>query len=108
MGPKEERLVKIKSFLRFQTSPCSISEIHEALTIRYHFRISRKTIQRDLQELCDKRQVIAFDGIPIRFSLAKPEELELVLKINEVNQILQCLDPQSELFIKIKSKSSIF
>ena len=106
MSIKEDRLLKIKSFLRFQTSPCSVSEIHEALLVRYHLQVSRKTIHRDLQELCDKGQVVFFEGVPARYSLDKPDELELVLKINEIKQILQALDPKSELFLKLKSKAS--
>jgi hypothetical protein len=51
MNNKEERKRKIKNFLRFQTRPVTVSEIHEAITNRLGLEISRKTIERDILDM---------------------------------------------------------
>lgn len=85
-----------------QSNPVSVTEIHEALTKRVHIDVSRKTIERDMIELTENKIVGVHPGIPIRYFLTKPVEVEVSLKVEEVQLILQVLDQDSELFIKLK------
>lgn len=80
----------------------SVSEIHEALTQRMHFEISRKTIERDLVDMVENQGASVISGIPSRYTFNVPTEVEILLKIEEVELILQLLDAESDLHRKLK------
>ncbi len=101
MNIKSDRINKIKSFLRMQSGPVSVTEIHEALTKRVNLDVSRKTIERDMIELTENKAVSTHPGVPVRYFLSKPLEVELSLKVEEVQHILQVIDQKSELFSKL-------
>ncbi len=84
-----------------QSGPVSVTEIHEALTKRVNLDVSRKTIERDMIELTEIGAVSVHPGIPVRFYLNKPIEIEISLRVEEVQHILQVLDQKSELYIKL-------
>lgn len=102
MSTKVIRINKIKSFLRMQTSPVTITEIHHALNYRLQIKVSRKTIERDMLELSDNSTVTQLPGVPSTFNLNRPTEVEVKLKLEELRTILDNIGPDSELYIKLK------
>lgn len=84
-----------------QSSPVSVTEIHEALTKRVNIEVSRKTIERDMIELTENKAVNFQPGVPVRYFLNKPIEVEMSLTVEEVQRILQVIDQKSELFYKL-------
>ena len=105
MNTKNQRLRKIKSFLRMQSEPVTVTEIHEALSLRMNLDISRKTVERDIMEMVENQLVLAFVGVPSKFTLNKTAEIELSLKVEEIQAILKLMEREDgELFRKL-SKS---
>ena len=102
MNTKLKRLKKIKSFLRSQADPKSITDVYEALVRRLGEDVSRKTIERDLDEMIEARVVSLMPGVPSRFMLVAGVEIELTLSLKELEHILTLLDPDSELAKKIR------
>ena len=102
MNAKQLRIKKIKTFLRLQSGPQTITEVYEALVKRLGEEVSRKTIERDLDELIETRVVSLMPGIPARFTLVSGLEIELTLSLKELEHILTLLDPDSELAKKIR------
>jgi DeoR/GlpR family transcriptional regulator of sugar metabolism len=101
MKSKIERIKKIRSFLRLQSSPQTISEIHEAMNKRLGLDISRKTIERDICELMEEGLLLVKEGIPSKYSPSHPLEFEVLLKLEEINHILSKLDIDSDLYQKL-------
>lgn len=85
-----------------QSSPASVSEVHDALTKRIKLEISRKTVQRDLLEMQERGIVSANGEIPQRFKLAKPFEIQLVLTVDEAEFLLSVIPLHISLYKKIK------
>lgn len=102
MSIKSERINKIKSYLRMQSSPVTVTEIHQALTKRMHLDISRKTIERDMADLLEKNDVTVTWGTPSSYLLNKPQEIEILLKREEIESILEKINPDSEIHLKLK------
>ena len=71
-----------------QTSPATVTEIHEALSKRMNLDASRKTIERDIFEMSDLNLVSVITGVPSKYTLNKATEIELVLKVEEIQTIL--------------------
>ena len=103
MNSKMTRFNKIRSILRLQSGPLSISEIHDGLCKRLGIEISRKTVERDLVEMLEAQIVTITHGVPSRFSLNSPTQIELVLTVEEVKSILELTSTRVELYQKIKS-----
>lgn len=103
MTQKSKRIEKIKSFLRLQSFPATITEIHEALVKRMHLDVSRKTVERDMVYLVDQEVVSAQKGIPSRFVLNRPKEFIVSLKHAEVIQIIECMPLESDLIKRLRS-----
>lgn len=102
MNTKNQRLKKIKSFLRKQPEPVTVTEIHEALSLRMNLDISRKTIERDIFEMVESQIVLASLGVPSKFTLNKTAEIELSLKVEEIQLILRLIERgEGELFWKL-------
>jgi hypothetical protein len=102
MTLKHSRWNKIKSFLRLQSAPVSLTEIHEALVRRMHLEVSRKTIERDILEMQERGAVLAIQGVPSRFMLQKGAEIEITLNLDEINYLLGILNAEEELYLKLK------
>jgi molybdopterin-biosynthesis enzyme MoeA-like protein len=102
MNTKLERLKKIKNLIRSQSSPLTISEIHEALVKRLGLEVSRKTIERDIDDLIEARILIVLPGMPARFELIVQDEIELVLKVQEIKEIIEVMGIESEISQKLK------
>jgi hypothetical protein len=102
MYSKSERLNKIKVFLRMQSSAASVTEVHEALVKRMNLKISRKTVERDLVELEESEVVSMKSQYPSRYWLNKLSEVELKLNVEDVNSIIAVLEPDSDLYVKLK------
>jgi predicted transcriptional regulator len=102
MNIKDSRLTKIKNFLRYQSSPSTVTEIHEALNKRLNLDISRKTVERHIIELTEQGVVACQRGVPSKYFLTKPSEVEVVLQISEINVILEKLDITSDLYHKLR------
>jgi predicted DNA-binding transcriptional regulator YafY len=102
MNAKLQRHKKIRSFLRSQSSPQTITEVYEALVNRLGQDVSRKTVERDIDELIESRIVILMPGLPTRYQLAACEELEIILTVQEIGEILSKLEEKSELKLKLK------
>lgn len=107
MSIKNDRIHKIKSFLRMQSGPVTVTEIHEALSKRMHLDISRKTIERDMIEMVETKVVTVISGVPSKFTLNKPTDIELVLKVEEIQIILKHLEPTSEIYQKLQKNLPI-
>ena len=105
MNSKDERISKIKTFLRMQSASVTVTEIHEALTKRMGLRVSRKTIERDMAELVDRSNVAFIHGVPAKFVLNKTDEITIRLKPEELKYILDRLEPDSELFLRLALQS---
>jgi hypothetical protein len=102
MNKRIERKGKIKNFLRFQSGAVTVSEIHEALVKRLSLDISRKTIERDIINMVEDGLVSLSPGMPMRYQLIKPAEVDLALKVEEITLILELLEQDSELHQKLK------
>jgi predicted DNA-binding transcriptional regulator YafY len=102
MNKRVERLRKIRNFLRLQSGGVTVSEIHEAMVKRMDLDISRKTIERDIIEMVEDGCLGLLSGLPSRYQLIKPVEVELTLKVEEINLLLELLDQNSELHQKLK------
>lgn len=85
-----------------QNGPVTVTEIHEALAKRMHLDVSRKTIERDMIEMHEARTVSMISGVPSRYSLSKPSEIELILRVEEIEIILKHLDPTSDIYQKLQ------
>jgi predicted DNA-binding transcriptional regulator YafY len=103
MIKKIQRLKKIRSFLRSQPNPKTITEVYEALVQRLGEKISRKTIERDFDELIESRMVVVMPGLPARYSPLESEEIEVTLTIEEIKSIIQLLGEHSEISTKFKN-----
>lgn len=79
----------------------TVTEIHEALSKRMHLDISRKTVERDMIEMLEAKTVSVISGVPSRYILNKPNEIEICLKVEEIDLILKYLDPTSEIYQKL-------
>jgi hypothetical protein len=101
MNKKDERRRKIKNFLRFQTGPVTVSEIHEALSNRMGLDVSRKTIERDVLDMELSGVLLIHPGTPARFELMGPSEIEISLKVGELRELIHLLDPNSDLALKL-------
>ena len=101
MSIKTERVSKIKSYLRMQASPVTVTEIHEALSKRMHLDVSRKTIERDMIEMMELKIVSVISGVPSKYSLNKPTDIELILKVEEIQFLLALMKSDSELYFKL-------
>ena len=101
MSKKILRMDKTKSFLRMQSSPVTVSDIHEALSKRMHLDVSRKTIERDMLEMEEMGMISIIPGIPAKYFLNKATEVDVRLKVEEVQAIVQQIDPRSEIFFKL-------
>jgi hypothetical protein len=84
-----------------QSEPVTVTEIHEALSLRMNLDISRKTIERDIIEMVENQMVLASIGVPSKFTLNKTAEIELTLKVEEIQAILKVVDAEGELFWKL-------
>jgi predicted DNA-binding transcriptional regulator YafY len=102
MNAKFQRLNKIRSFLRSQSDPQTITEVYEALINRLGESVSRKTVERDLDELIESRVVILMPGLPAKYQLTEADQLEITLKVEEIKTIIQLLGDDSEITQKLK------
>ena len=85
-----------------QSEPVTVTEIHEALSLRMNLDISRKTVERDIIEMVENQLVLAFVGVPSKFTLNKTAEIELSLKVEEIQAILKLMERvDGELFRKL-------
>ena len=103
MNTKQQRLKKIRFFLRSQTDPQTISEVFEAIVNRHGEEVSRKTIERDLDELLEAKALTLLPGTPSKFKLIAIEEVEISLTLDEARKIILALGESSELGAKIRS-----
>ena len=103
MNSKIQRMKKIKSFLRLQSSPQSITQIHEALVRRLGLEISRKTIERDIDDLLEAGRLTILEGSPAKYSLAGAQDIDITLRVDEINTLISLLRPESELALKLRS-----
>lgn len=101
MSKKILRMDKTKSYLRMQSSPVTVSDIHEALTNRMHLDVSRKTVERDMIEMEEMDLISIIPGIPAKYYLNKAIEVDIRLKVEEVQAIVKQIDPSSEVFFKL-------
>ncbi len=106
MNAKTYRIKKIKNYLRLQTEPKSISEIHEALVGHWDLMVSRKTIERDILELEDSERLQSYPGTPTRYTLKGAFEVEITLQIQEIQYLLTLIDHQTDLAQKLRKSLS--
>lgn len=101
MRTKELRFKKIRECMRLKKRELTISEIHEWIMKVAGMNISRKTIQRDMDELIESRIVIQKEGMPITFSLISEKSYSLELELHEIDIILESLINHERLKDKI-------
>jgi hypothetical protein len=85
-----------------QTSPMTVTEIHDALSKRLGLDISRKTVERDMIQMIESVMVSINPGPPSRYTLNRPHEFEVTLGIGDIKMILQLLEPNTDLYLKLK------
>ena len=61
-----------------------------------------KTIERDIINMVEDGLVSLSPGMPMRYQLIKPAEVDLALKVEEITLILELLEQDSELHQKLK------
>lgn len=91
MSTKAHRLQKIKECMRMRGDDLTITEIYESIVKSYHIDVSRKTIQRDMEELIEKKIVRQKEGSPLKFTLIQNKSYNIKLTINEIDEILEIL-----------------
>ncbi len=102
MGSKKDRFFKLRRLLKEQMHPATVSQIHNVFLKDTDLKVSRKTIERDLNEMFSSKMVTVEQGPPLKYSMGKDDEIEIVLKIEEINFILQKICPLSDIFSKLK------
>lgn len=91
MKSKAERIKKIRSFLRHQSDPQSITEIYGALRNRFGLEVSRKTIERDVLQMEEEGFIRAHEVRPFRNYLRDPPEIDIRLTLEEVTILIELL-----------------
>lgn len=102
MKAKVERIRKIRSFLRHQSSPQSVTEIYGALINRFGLDVSRKTIERDVLQMEDEGLIKAQHGTPVRYFLSGPLEIDIRLTLEEISMLIKLLGPESGITRKLR------
>lgn len=102
MKTRADRWSKIKSYLRTQSEPSTVTEIFEALTRQNNLETCRKTISRDLFEMMEAGIVGSTPGIPQRFVLMKSFQIELSLTLEELDFLLSIIPQQHQLYSKMR------
>ena len=102
MNAKFKRIKKIKDFLKSQSVSSTITEIHKTLKNRFGLDISRKTIERDIDELVEERIVLFLPGLPTRYKIIPQNEIELNLTKEEIRTIISNLGESTEISMKLK------
>lgn len=90
-----------------QSSPATVSEVHEALTKRSNLNVSRKTVERDLMEMLERKLVIANGLMPQRFEIIKHSDVELTFTKNEIEFLLSVIPSHLPVYHKIKNASEV-
>lgn len=85
-----------------QSAAVTVTEIHEAISRRMHLDVSRKTIERDMIEMVESNIVSVANGVPSKYTLNQPTNIEIILKVEEIELILKHLDPSSDVFKKLQ------
>jgi DeoR/GlpR family transcriptional regulator of sugar metabolism len=106
MKSKVERIRKIRSFLRHQSGPQSITEIYGALINRLGLDVSRKTIERDVLQMEEEGLIRAHQGTPVRYYLNGPPEIDIRLTLEEVTILIKLLGPDSPISDKLRDHLS--
>lgn len=104
MKARDIRWQKIKNYLRMQSSPSSVSEIHEALTRRMNIEVSRKTIERDLLDLVEERLIVVQEGVPQRFKLGQPDKIQITLTTEDLLYLLEIIPVTHRLYRILKEE----
>jgi len=97
MQRKELRFTKIRECMRLLDENVTISEIHEWISKCTQVKVSRKTIQRDLEELIERRIVIQAEGCPLRFRLLATKIYCFKLGLDDVDQLLESISHNSKI-----------
>jgi predicted DNA-binding transcriptional regulator YafY len=102
MNAKLQRFKKIRSYLRKQPVAQSVTEIYQALFKIPGEDVSRKTIERDMDELVESQIVISIPGLPTRYQISDTDQIEISLTPDEIKQIIGLLGEHSDTSLKLK------
>lgn len=104
MNKKMARFLKIKDFLRKKGKEMTVTEICEHISEQAGAKISRKTIQRDMDELVNSHQVIQINKFPLHFKIKEKRLCKIQLSQDEINTILKSLKNKPQLLKKIREQ----
>ena len=85
-----------------QSKPQTIKDVFDVLINRHGEEVSRKTIERDLDQLIEERSVTLMPGTPARFQIIEISEVEVILTKDEINTIISALGEDSEIGKKLR------
>lgn len=104
MVKKNFRQQKIKECMRKLDRIVTITEIYEWIFKTCHIDVTRKTIQRDMDELIERKEVLQREGCPLRFSLIETKTYQIELTLVEVDEVLASLTNKPAIQEKILSQ----
>lgn len=102
MTKKNRRWEKIRGYLAESKTPMMITEIYQKIILSVGDKVSRKTIQRDMEEMIEERIVIQIEDSPLRFRLAPVLKARIEIEREEAKVLMELLGPDSILYKKIK------
>lgn len=101
MRSKELRLLKIRGYMRSVDGGSTISKIHNWIQCNTQMKITRKTIERDIYEMIERKEIIQKEGYPIRFHFISNRIYQIELTLEEINSVLELLTDRSDIYKKI-------
>ncbi len=106
MSKKIIRQHKIKECMRKLDRLVTVTEIYEHIYKASHIDVTRKTIQRDMEELIERKEVLQQEGCPLRFSLIESKTYQIELTLKEIDEVLESLTSKPMIQEKIISQIS--
>ncbi len=91
MKNKNLRHKRIRELLRRTDESLTISEIHDTLYENSEIVVSRKTTQRDVEELIEKEEIRQIQDVPLKVSFLKNEIVPINLKLEEALFVISLL-----------------
>ncbi len=82
----------------------TITEIYEWIFKTCQIDVTRKTIQRDMDELIERKEVLQREGCPLHFTLIESKTYQIELTLLEVDEVLESLTNKPAIQEKILSQ----
>ena len=86
------RVKEIGNILLEEQRPLSISEIHNYLFDRQGIDVTRKTIQRDIEDMEERGIIAKLNSYPAKYQLTDSEVLHIELSLEEIGIMINALE----------------